>query len=56
MSKGKNVDLNRCKLSWVEGKAVLECPAAELRAATETIQTDGILIKEVKIVEVEKVE
>ena len=56
MSEDKTVDLNRCKLSWVEGRAVLECPAAELRAATDSIQTEGILIKEVKIVRVEKVE
>jgi len=56
LSDKKDIDLNRCKLFWVDGKAVLECPAAELRAATETIQTEGILIKEVKIVEVEKVE
>lgn len=52
----KKVDLDRCKLSWVEGQAVLECPAAELRAATESIQLRGVLIKEVKVVRVEKVE
>lgn len=50
MNDKKKVDLNRCKLSWVEGRAVLECPAAELRAATESIQTEGVLIKEIKIV------
>ncbi|MBA7663374.1 hypothetical protein ES703_71414 [subsurface metagenome] len=50
MSDKKKVDLNRCKLSWVEGQAVLECPPAELRVATESIQTKGVFIKEVTIV------
>lgn len=50
MSEKKKIDLNVCKLSWVEGQPVLECPGEAIVEATRVIQTKGILIKEVKIV------
>ncbi len=50
MSEKKKIDLNVCKLSWVEGKPVLECPKEAIVAATTAIQTEGILIKEIRIV------
>ncbi|GAI23633.1 unnamed protein product, partial [marine sediment metagenome] len=45
-----------CTLTWDGDQPIVECPAEELTEATRLIQTKGILIKEVRIVEVEKVE
>lgn len=49
MSEDKK--LERCKLTWIDDQPVVECPPEALTEATRLIQTKGILIKEVKIVE-----
>ncbi|MBA7658065.1 hypothetical protein ES703_66013 [subsurface metagenome] len=56
MSKNKKLDLKLCRLTWDGDQPIVECPATELTEATRLIQTKGILIKEVRIVEAEKVE
>jgi len=43
--------LERCKLTWIDDQPVVECPPEALTEATRLIQTKGILIKEVKLVE-----
>ena len=52
----EKVKLNLCKLTWIDDQPVVECPPEALTEATRLIQTKGILIKEVKLVEVEKVD
>jgi len=56
MSEDKKLDLKRCTLTWDGDQPVVECPSEALTEATRLIQTKGVLIKEVRIVEVEKVE
>ena len=54
MSEKKKIDLTVCKLSWVEGKPILECPEAAIVEATKVILTEGITIKAIRIVKEEE--
>lgn len=54
MSTDKKIDLKLCKLTWDGDQPVIECPIESLTEATRLIQTKGVLIKEVKIVKVDK--
>ncbi|GAH20195.1 unnamed protein product [marine sediment metagenome] len=50
MSKEK-VPLKRCVLSWDGDQPVVSCPPEVLTEATRLIQTKGVLIKEVHVIE-----
>lgn len=49
--KEKKVDLTQCKLHWDGDQPVVECPKEAIVEATQLIQTKGVLIKEVRIIE-----